>query len=191
MKRIIRLTESDLARIVKKVISERNVLSEEYLLVSVPENYDNANKNGKKWMNGLIGVIEPTFVKDEKGQSSVQQGFYDDASKNNKLKVSGFIKTGKYPFIFKGGKAIVQTPKFSFTLESITPDQITEVIDSITPKQAAQKGYKYYFVVENTGGAGGSGIYRWVSSSGKRFNSYEYGGHDRISNVSFGSSTEP
>ena len=82
MKRIIRLTESDLARIVKKVISERNVLSEEYLLVSVPQNYDSSNKNGKKWMNGLIGLVEPTSVKTADGRNEVQQGFYDDASKN-------------------------------------------------------------------------------------------------------------
>jgi len=188
MKRIIRLTESDLARIVKKVISERNVLSEEYLLVSVPQNYDSSNKNGKKWMNGLIGLVEPTFVKDEKGQSSVQQGFYDDASKNNKLKVSGFIKNGKYPFIFKGGKAIVQTPKFSFTFDTIDPKQIIQNVDGITPQQSAQKGYKYYFVVESNDGVG---MYRWVSSSGKSTNPYEAWNHDRISNVSFGSSTQP
>ena len=188
MKRIIRLTESDLARIVKKVISERNVLSEEYLLVSVPQNYDSSNKNGKKWMNGLIGLVEPTFVKTADGRDEVQQGFYDDASKNNKLKVSGFIKNGKYPIIFKGGKAIVQTPKFSFTYESIDPEQIIQNVDQITPKEAAAKGYKYFFVVQSNDGVG---MYRWVSSSGKSTNPYVAWNHDRISNVSFGSSTQP
>jgi hypothetical protein len=82
MKRIVRLTESDLTRIVRRVISERNILSEEYVLAPVPGNYS------VSWMRGLLGVVMPTSTPD----GGYQYGFFNDANKNKRLKVSGYIK---------------------------------------------------------------------------------------------------
>jgi len=179
MKRIIRLTESDLTRIVRRVINERNILSEDYNLSPVPANYSVA------WMRGLLGVVEPT----DNGKGGYQVGFFDDASKNKNLKVSGFIKQGKYPFKFQGGKAIVQTPKFSFTLEQFGPDAVTNNVDQLTPQKAAAKGYKYYFEVLPA--SDGTAVYQWSSSSGKKWNANSLDNTRRISDVAWGASTTP
>jgi hypothetical protein len=179
MKRIVRLTESDLTRIVRRVISERNILSEEYVLAPVPGNYS------VSWMRGLLGVVMPTSTPD----GGYQYGFFNDANKNKRLKVSGYIKKGKYPFKFQGGKAIVQTPEFSFTLSQFGPDAITNNVDQLTPQKAAAKGYKYYFVVDTA--SDGSAVYKWSSSSGKSWNANSLTNTREISSVAWGASTAP
>lgn len=182
MKRIVRLTESDLTRIVRRVINEssRNMINEDYNLKPVPANYSVG------WMNGLLGVVEPT-PNDEGGY---QVGFSNDASKNKKLKVVGFLKPKAYPFSFKGGKAIVQADKFSFTLMDFDANAVTTNVDGITDyKEAMRKGYKYYFVVDTA--SDGTAVYDWQSSSGKKWNANALGNTEKISSVSWGASTEP
>ena len=122
MKRIVRLTESDLTRIVRRVIKESG--ERNYKLSSIPAGIQGA---------GMLAVVDANTA------------IMPDPKMNKDTVIYYYVQAGKHPMTFNGDKVIVSTGKITFELADFTPEMVMQNVDGVT-----KSTNKYFLNVTGT-----------------------------------------